>query len=622
MRITAMSKIKELIIKYRRLIILLVHVLLIAAAYIAAFYVRFEFALSGIYMKLLLTTLPFLIIIKAVIFHWFGLYAGMWRYVSMHDVVQILKANIASTAAFVLFIMIWRGLVGFPRSIFLMDFVLCVGFVSGVRFLSRSFRERLHPLARRRNVRVAIVGAGEAGIMVLKELMNSASYDIAGFIDDDRAKKNMRIYGAKVLGTTDEIKNIVKKHDIEELVIAIPSASGKAVRDIVSKCEKTEARIKIAPGFHKILTGEITIKQIRDVKPEDLLGRETVQINTKDLDSFIRDKVVLITGAGGSIGSELCRQIARFNPRMMILYDHNENHTHYLELELAENFPSLDFRTIIGDIKDIGLLKYTFSKYRPQIVFHSAAHKHVALMEENPVAAVKNNIMGTRNFMYAADHYGVESFVMISTDKAVNPTSVMGASKRIAEMIIQAKAQNKARAKFMAVRFGNVIGSSGSVVPIFKKQIENGGPVTVTDPEVKRFFMTASEAAQLVLQAGAIGKGGEIFILDMGEQIRIVDLAKNLITLSGLEPGEDIEIKYIGLRPGEKMQEEMLRDKEHDKATRYDKIYIAQPDDFDPRRLRRDIKTLERAAILMDKSAIIDKIKEMIPSYKVSKGGS
>src|SRR3989338_5240442 len=294
---------------------------------------------------------------------------------------------------------------------------------------------------------------------------------------------------------------------ISEVVIAMPSASGKIIRDIVSKCEKTEVKIKTVPELHKILTGEVTIKQIRDVKPEDLLGRETVNINAEDVNTFIRDKTVLITGAAGTIGSELAKQISRFDPKLLVLYDLNENDMYFLEIKLGSNYPYLKYKVIIGDIKDVGLLKATFSKYRPQIVFHSAAHKHVPLMEGNPVAAVKNNVIGTRNLVYASEHYGVERFVMISTDKAVNPTSAMGASKRIAEMMIQAKAK-KARTKFMAVRFGNVIGSSGSVVPIFKQQIENKQPITVTHPEVKRFFMTAKEAAQLVIQAGALGQGG------------------------------------------------------------------------------------------------------------------
>jgi FlaA1/EpsC-like NDP-sugar epimerase len=319
----------------------------------------------------------------------------------------------------------------------------------------------------------------------------------------------------------------------------------------------------------------------------------------------------LVTGAGGSIGSELCRQIAKFKPQEIILLDHNENDVYFLDVELRTKYPKLQFKTIIGDIKDIGLLKRIFSHYKPQVVFHSAAHKHVPLMEENPIAAVKNNVIGSRNLIYAAEHYKLERFILISTDKAVNPTSIMGMTKRIAEMILQAKAKNS-KTKFMAVRFGNVIGSSGSVVPLFKKQIEEGGPVTVTDPEAKRYFMSVTEAVSLVLQAGAIGRGGEIFILDMGEQIKIIDIAKNLVALSGLKLDKDISIEFVGLRPAEKLSEEILLNTERDKVTKHNKIYITAPCDFDPVNLRRQIKELERLANIMDEDKIIPKIKKII----------
>jgi FlaA1/EpsC-like NDP-sugar epimerase len=605
---------KELILRYRRPLAGLAHVFLIAAAYFLSFYIRFEFKIPPSHFGVFANTFLYLVLIKAIVFYFFRLYEGLWRYVGIYDVLQVLKANLIATLAFFFYIMIFYKFVGFPRSIFIIDFILCVGFMFGIRLSSRCFREIFSPVANINKTRVLIVGAGEAGIMVLKELKLNAYCNVIGFVDDDIYKKHGRVSGLKVLGATDEISDIVQKYSIEEIIISIPSASGKAVRGIISKCEPTKAKIKILPGLSKIISGEVTVRDIREVKPEDLLDRKPVVISTEDIGLFIKGKTVLITGAGGSIGSELCRQAARFLPRLLVLYDYNENNVFYLQQELNRDFPDLKYTAIIGDIKDIGLLKSTFSQYRPEIVFHSAAHKHVPLMEDNPEAAVKNNIIGTRNFMYAAEHYKVESFVMISTDKAVNPTSVMGASKRVAEMIIQSKAK-RARTKFMAVRFGNVIGSSGSVVPLFKRQIEHKGPVTVTDPDVKRYFMTAGEAAQLVLQAGAMGKGGEVFILDMGEQIKVVDLARNLITLSGLKPDIDIEIKFIGLRPGEKMFEEMLLDKERDKATRHDKIYIAQPDSFDHAKLNRDIRALERLAVLMDRDRILGKLKDMVPGY-------
>ena len=606
--------------KFRSLIVAFIDLLLINVSLFLAFMIRFDWDLTPELANACVYFMIWAIFIRLALFNVFGMHQWSFRYASISEAMNVLKAvTIGSLLLIVVAFFTRSARIG--RSVLLIDYLICLFLVTSSRFLPRvlvKFRQSRHANLKR----VLIVGAGAAGEMIARELISVKKrvYEPVGFIDDNPTRMHTRIHGIKVLGTTDNIKNIVKEYGIEDVIIAVPSASGKTVRDIVSKCEKTEVKIKTMPELHKILTGEVTVKEIRDVRPEDLMGRETVQINTKDVSSFIRDKVVLVTGAGGTIGSELCRQIMKFDPAMLILYDHNENDTYFLELGLREKFPHLKFRTIIGDIKDIGLLKHTFSRYKPAVVFHSAAHKHVPLMEENPVAAVKNNIVGTRNFMYAAEHYGVESFVMISTDKAVNPTSIMGASKRIAETIIQAKAKT-ARTKFMAVRFGNVIGSSGSVVPIFKRQIEKGGPVTVTHPEVKRFFMSASEAAQLVIQAGAIGKGGEVFILDMGEQLKIADLAKNLVTLSGFAPGEDIEIKFIGLRPGEKMGEETLLDIEHDKATKYDRIFIAQPDDFDSQQLRRDIKTLERLAVLMDEGKIIEKIKGMVPTYNPNGSG-
>jgi FlaA1/EpsC-like NDP-sugar epimerase len=406
---------------------------------------------------------------------------------------------------------------------------------------------------------------------------------------------------------------IVDTFKVDELIIAIPSAKGEIIRDIISHCQIPNIKIKIVPGLNKILNGELEVKP-REVKPDDLLGREIVEIKENEIKSYLKGKCILITGAAGSIGSELCRQIVRFAPSEMILFDRNENDLYFLDVEFRTKYPHVKFKTIVGDARDIAVLKKVFSSNKPQVVFHSAAYKHVPLMEENPSAAIQNNVVVSRNLIYASHHYRVERFVLISTDKAVNPVSVMGATKRMAEMILQAKARSS-KTKFMAVRFGNVIGSSGSAIPLFKKQIEEGGPVTVTDPEVKRYFMSISEAAQLVLQAGAIGKGGEIFILDMGEQIKILDLARNLIILSGLKPDKDIQIKFIGLRPGEKLYEETLIDSEKDKATKYNRIYIAQPNDFNPVKLRREVKELERFANLMEQHKIVKKLRDSIPSY-------
>jgi len=602
--------------KYRRMLVILFHLGLIIVSYLGSFYLRFEFTFPKEYfVSVIPKTLPLLILIKLLFFYFFGLYSGLWRYVSIGDLWKIFLANAVSSVTFFSAVVFYHGLFGFPRSVIIIDFILCLGFVSGVRFFARLIRETAKIDLFQKRRKAIIIGAGDAGVLTLKECQNNPVMDleVVGFIDDDTAKKGHSIYGVKVFGGRKIIPDFVASLEVEEIIIAIPSVKGDAIRDILSYCEQTDAKIKIIPGLDKILTGRLEVKP-RAIKPEDLLGREAVEIDESEISSYIKNKRILVTGAGGSIGSELCRQIARFSPEHIIFIDNHENYVYYLGVEFNTKFRHIKYNTVIGDIKDISVLRGIFSKYKPQVVFHAAAHKHVPLMEENPSAAVKNNVIGTRNLIYASSHYGVERFVLISTDKAVNPTSVMGATKRIAEKILQAKSK-KSRTKFMAVRFGNVLGSSGSVIPLFKKQIEEGGPVTVTDPEVKRYFMSIPEAAQLVLQAGALGSGGEIFILDMGEQIKITDLAENMIALSGLKVGKDIEIKFIGLRPGEKLYEEILLDKEKDKVTKNEKIYVTTPENFDPSKIRKDIRELGKLASIMDEEKIIKKLKEMVPNY-------
>ena len=602
--------------KYRRILVILFHLGLIIVSYLGSFYLRFEFTFPKEYfVSVIPKTLPLLILIKLLFFYFFGLYSGLWRYVSIGDLWKIFLANAVSSVTFFSAVVFYHGLFGFPRSVIIIDFILCLGFVSGVRFFARLIRETAKIDLFQKRRKAIIIGAGDAGVLTLKECQNNPVMDleVVGFIDDDTAKKGHSIYGVKVFGGRKIIPDFVASLEVEEIIIAIPSVKGDAIRDILSYCEQTDAKIKIIPGLDKILTGRLEVKP-RAIKPEDLLGREAVEIDESEISSYIKNKRILVTGAGGSIGSELCRQIARFSPEHIIFIDNHENYVYYLGVEFNTKFRHIKYNTVIGDIKDISVLRGIFSKYKPQVVFHAAAHKHVPLMEENPSAAVKNNVIGTRNLIYASSHYGVERFVLISTDKAVNPTSVMGATKRIAEKILQAKSK-KSRTKFMAVRFGNVLGSSGSVIPLFKKQIEEGGPVTVTDPEVKRYFMSIPEAAQLVLQAGALGSGGEIFILDMGEQIKITDLAENMIALSGLKVGGDIEIKFIGLRPGEKLYEEILLDKEKDKVTKNEKIYVTTPENFDPSKIRKDIRELGKLASIMDEEKIIKKLKEMVPNY-------
>jgi FlaA1/EpsC-like NDP-sugar epimerase len=604
---------QKFLIKYRRLLIVLTHFFLVSVSYWLAFLLRFEFEIPSLYWAIFQKTLPVIILIKMVVFYYMGIYHGLWRYVSIGDLWQIFKATIISTLVFVLVVVLLHGFVGFPRSIFILDLIISVSLIAGVRFFTRLIREKFKPAIIYKRYNTLIVGAGQAGILMLKECRNNPSIGmyVRGFIDDDPAKKNQVIYGVKVWGNHKDIPDLVNKLAIEEIILAIPSAKGEIIRQILSYCQIPGVRIKIIPGLGKILQGELEIRP-RPVQPEDLLGRETVKVNQDEIRHYIKNKRILVTGAGGSIGSELCCQIAEYAPSQIIFLDHNENDLYFLLVELKAKYPGIKIKTIIGDVRDIGLLKHFFSKYRPQVVFHSAAHKHVPLMQDNPIAAVKNNILASRNLIYAANHYRVERFVLISTDKAVNPISVMGMTKRLAEMILQAKAKNS-KTKFMAVRFGNVIGSSGSVVPLFKKQINSGGPVTVTHPEAERYFMSIQESVALVLQAGALGKGGEIFILDMGEQIKIVDIAKNLIALSGLTLGKDISIEFVGLRDGEKLSEELLLNIEKDRVTKNKKIYVTEPNHFDPTKLRKHLKELERYVNLMDETKVIKKIKEILP---------
>jgi FlaA1/EpsC-like NDP-sugar epimerase len=604
---------KKFLLKYRRPLIILAHLLLVSASYWLAFLLRFEFDIPSAFWKILLKTLPVIIVIKMLIFYYTGIFYGLWRYVSLGDLWLIFIGNTVSTFIFVLLMLLMHGFTGFPRSVFILDLVLSISLISGVRFFTRLFREKFKPSVVYRKYNTLIVGAGEAGILMLKECRSNPSTEmnVRGFIDDDPAKKHQVIYGVRVWGSRKDIPAIVHKLAIEEIILAIPSAKGEVIRDILSYCELPGVRLKTVPRLDKILSGELEIKP-REVQPEDLLGRETVKIDEEEILEYLNKRRVLVTGAGGSIGQELCRQISNFYPTMILMLDINENDVYFLSVELKAKYPHIKFKTIIGDVKDIGLLKHIFTKFRPHIVFHSAAHKHVPLMQENPIASVKNNVLGSRNLIYAANHYRVERFVLISTDKAVNPINIMGMTKRIAEMILQAKAKNS-KTKFMAVRFGNVIGSAGSVVPLFKRQIENGGPLTVTHPQAERYFMSIREAVALVLQAGAFGKGGEIFILDMGEQIKILDIAKNLIALSGLTVGKDIAIEFVGLRGGEKLSEELLLNIEKDRVTKNKKIYVTEPNHFDPVNLRHQLKELERYVNLMDEEKVVRKIKEILP---------
>lgn len=465
--------------------------------------------------------------------------------------------------------------------------------------------------------KVLIIGAGSAGRLIIKELYKNQQLKKKpiGIIDDNKNKLGKKIHNIPVIGTCEDIKRIAKDYEVDEIIFSIANIENKRKKEIIEICKSCKCVVKTIPGIYEIIEGKVDIKNIRDVEIEDLLGRETININTKEISNYLENKTILVTGGGGSIGSELCRQIAKVNPKKLILLDIYENNAYEIQQELIRKYKDkLNLEVIVGSIRDENRLDSIFAKYKPEVVFHAAAHKHVPLMEKSPCEAIKNNVFGTKNVALMADKYKVKRFVLISTDKAVNPTNIMGATKRCAEMIIQTM-NERSKTEFVAVRFGNVLGSNGSVIPLFKKQIEEGGPITVTHPEVTRFFMTIPEAVSLVIQAGAMAKGGEIFVLNMGESVKIVDLAKNLIHLSGFEPDVDIKIEFSGLRPGEKLYEELLMDEEGLKQTNHNKIFIGKPIDINIEKLEKDLKLLKLAVDNEEAEAIEYIMKSLVPTF-------
>ncbi len=502
------------------------------------------------------------------------------------------------------------------EGVIMLDLLTTIMLLAGLRMLVRLYHEEFFSETRGSARRFLIVGAGNAGEALLREMLRrkDVQYEVVGFIDDNPAKIGMSIHGIEVLGNVDQMPAICKKNDIDEIAIAIPSASRKQLRRVVQVCEGTKLRFSMVPSLTDIASGKLRVSQMRDVDINDLLGRDEVKLDLGDIEKYLKGRTILVTGAGGSIGSEMCRQVCAFAPKTLLLVEQAENPLFYVERELLRKFPGVPMRSLICDITDKGRVEQLFSQYHPEIVIHAAAHKHVPLMENNPGEAVKNNVLGTCTVADAADAHGTAGFVMISTDKAVNPTSIMGATKRVAEMYIQ-DLNNTSKTRFVTVRFGNVLGSNGSVVPIFKQQIVGGGPVTVTHPEMRRYFMTIPEASQLVLQAAAMGQGGEIFVLDMGEPVKIVDLARELITLSGFRPGEDIEIEFSGLRPGEKLFEELSIEGEDMLQTRHPKIAVWKNIPKDRETLRKSIAELVKIAPTQDRQKIIDAIRTLVPEF-------
>lgn len=605
---------------------LLIMVLLDGALVVCSFYlaylVRFELDVPANEMKIFWQVLPFIPLVKIPIFYLFRLYRGMWRYTSVVDLMNVLKAVFTSSALIILGVLALHRFHGYPRSVFFIDAVLAFLAVGGIRVIIRMYFARgtgmgFLPLPGRdagEGRRLLIIGAGDAGEKVLREIRENPALKLkpVGFLDDNPGKLGKAIHGVPVMGGIDGIDSL--RAEFDEILIAIPSAKGEEMRRIVAACDRTGKRYRTVPGIGEIIDGRVSVKTIRDVTLEDLLGREEVRLAPEQIAQCLRQRRVLVTGAGGSIGSELVRQVCRFAPRAVGLAELSELNLFRVEMECRQRFGYVDVAGYLLDVRAREAVERMLREFRPQVVFHAAAYKHVPIQEEHPWEAVYNNVLGTRNLVEASLGCGVERFVLVSTDKAVRPTSVMGATKRVAEMIVKCAGASSG-ARFMAVRFGNVIGSSGSAIPVFQEQIARGGPVTVTHPEVTRYFMSVSEAAQLILQAGAMGEGGEIFVLDMGRPVKILDMAKDLIRLHGMEPGRDIPIQFIGLRPGEKLYEELITDGEGVAPTSHDKILVLKADSCAPEALNARIEELLEVAGLYDPPSIKRKLQELVPDY-------
>lgn len=592
-------------------------------------YIRYEFQIMAVprhLWDLIIQIYPYNIAITLIVFGIFRLYNSVWRYASDTELVNNGIAIVICACMQPVLVWFEQGIVEegrMPVSYpFFYGFFLLV-FTCGVRFSYRILRvlqnRRITYFGTKKRINCMIVGAGAAGNAILKEIESSnyLSMHVVCAIDDHPGCHGKYLRGVPIVGGRELIPEYVDKYSIDEIIIAIPSANRATLKPILEICKETGCRMRILPGMYQIINGDVNVSKLREVQIEDLLGRDPIEVNTEEIIGYVRDQIVLVTGGGGSIGSELCRQIAQHHPKQLVILDIYENSVYEIQQELKQKYPELNLVVLIGSVRNTARVEEVFYRYHPDIVYHAAAHKHVPLMEESPNEAIKNNVFGTRKLASAADKYGVKRFVLISTDKAVNPANVMGASKRICEMIIQDK-NRKSSTEYVAVRFGNVLGSNGSVIPLFKKQIEQGGPVTVTHPDIIRYFMTIPEAVSLVLQAGAYAKGGEIFVLDMGEPMKIVDLAENLIKLSGYRVDEDIKIEFTGLRPGEKMYEELMMNEEGLTETANKMIYIGKPIEFNDMDFANQIEKLRKASI-DEESDIREVIKEIVPTYQYTK---
>lgn len=607
--------------KFIRVVCLVIaDALLINAAAFLALFVRFEFDfellrqsgyLNGLVTYSWLNTLGALLI-----FYLMKLYDSLWEFASTAELIRVFIASVISAGLCVVGMMMLK--ISMPRSFVLLYASALTALCSALRLMYREIRRaRMRSHGGIRQKRTMLIGGGQAGSMVLREFQFSAHSEnnVVCIIDDDRSKHGSYMRGVKIVGGRDDILQMAEKYGVEEIVLAIPSASRRERLDILDICHLTGCSLRTLPGLYQLANGEVSIQSIKHVDIEDLLGRDTVKTDLNEVKAYVQDKVVLVTGGGGSIGSELCRQAAAMGPKQLIVFDIYENNAYDLQMELRHRHPELDLVVLIGSVRDETRVNNIFAKYHPDLVCHAAAHKHVPLMEDSPFEAIKNNVFGTYNVARAADRFGTQRFILISTDKAVNPTNVMGASKRICEMVVQT-VNERSKTEFVAVRFGNVLGSAGSVIPLFRKQIKEGGPVTVTHREVIRYFMTIPEAVQLIFQANAYANGGEIFVLDMGEPVKIDDLARNMIRLSGFEPDVDIKIEYTGLRPGEKLYEELLMSGEGLKKTKNDLIYIGSEVDFDKAEFEESLMEL-KAINETSERELRDKIAQIVPTYHI-----
>lgn len=594
-----------------KLKLLLIDAIILAVMPIMAVLLRFEGEIPAAEFDIIRTGLPWMVLLSLAVFYFYGMYHRIWHYARMRDLIAIVGAVTLSQAA--IFILTVLLSIAIPRSVLIITWLLDLGAIGASRLM---FKINLDLVTESKGARenLLIVGAGDAGAMLARELEqnDAATISIVGFVDDDEKKQKGRLAGFPILGTTRDLPAVVRKHKIDTIVIAIPSADGDAVRRIDRQCRKTGANVRIMPGIYEMISGEAGMGELREIRLEDLLRRDPIQLDFDQITGYIAGKTVLITGAGGSIGSELSRQISRVGAKEIILLGRGENSIYEIHQELKRKFPEQTYHTVIANITDKDRMARIFKRFHPQVVFHAAAHKHVPLMEIQPDEAVRNNVFGTKNVAELADENQAEIFVLISTDKAVNPTSVMGATKRTAELVLQEINQHS-KTKFVTVRFGNVLGSRGSVVPLFEKQIAAGGPVTVTHKEMTRFFMTIPEAVQLVLQAGSQAEGGEVFLFDMGKPVKINDMAEDLIRLHGLTPGRDIKIVYTGLRPGEKLYEELLTSEEGTTSTKHKKIFKARIQPLDEADLKQSLQTLQKTT---DRQILLQTLKHMIPTYK------